>query len=66
MTALTKLSYSIKEFSDTTGISVDVLRRHIDGKTDTPLVVSYPSAKGMITAAEGERWLASLPTERAS
>lgn len=66
MTALTKLSYSIKEFSEVTGISQDVLRRHIDGRTSTPLIASFPSAKGMILATEGERWLASLPTERDS
>lgn len=62
---LTKLSYSVKEFAEITGISEDILKRHINGETDTPLVVSYPSAKRMITAAEGERWLASLPKERA-
>ena len=59
-----RLSYSIKEFSEKTGISIDVLKRHIDGHTDTPLTVSYPSAKGMILAVEGQRWLESLQNER--
>lgn len=57
-------AYSLKEFSELYGISLDVLKRHIEGLTDTPLEVSYPSAKGMIDAAEGDRWFKSLPKER--
>lgn len=56
-----KLSYSVKEFSELTGVSIDVLRRHIDSGS---LVASYPSAKAMIAAAEGKRWLESLPNEK--
>lgn len=59
-----RLSYSIKEFSDITGISQDVLMRHINGFTDTPLEVFYPSAKAMIDAEEGARWRKTLPNEK--
>lgn len=56
-----KFSYSVKEFSDRTGISVDILRRHIKAGT---LVAAYPSEKAYITHTEGQRWLDSLPAEQ--
>lgn len=62
-TTLDKLAYTIPNFAAAVDMSVEAVRTQIrDGR----LVPSYPNSKPIITRAEGERWLASLPAERAS
>lgn len=58
---LDKLSYTIPKFVEATGISREVITAHIKANN---LVLSYPSTRGVILRAEGERWLASLPAEK--
>lgn len=63
---LTKLAYDLDEFAEAVSLSKAQIRKHINGAAQPVLVPSYSGAKPIITLAEGERWLASLPTERAS
>jgi len=58
---LDKLAYSIPNFAEAVDLSVDTIRKHIDAGN---LVPSYPNSKPIITRAEGERWLKSLPAEK--
>lgn len=61
---LDKLAYSIPNFATAVDLSVDTVRKAID---HGDLIPSYPTKAGrkpIITKAEGERWLGSLPTER--
>jgi len=56
--SLTKLAYSLDEVADAVSLSKAQLRKHIDAGD---LVPSYSGTKPLITKAEGERWLSSLP-----
>lgn len=58
---LEQLAYSIPSFAKAVDLSVSAVREHID-RGD--LVPSYPNSKPIITRAEGERWLRSLPNEK--
>ncbi|HEY4267564.1 MAG TPA: hypothetical protein VGM94_05165 [Galbitalea sp.] len=58
---LDKLAYSIPNFAEAVDLSVTTIRDHIDAGN---LVPSYPNSKPIITRAEGERWLRSLPAEK--
>lgn len=59
---LDKLAYSIPNFAKAVDLSVTTVREAIQSGD---LVASYPAKmKPLITKAEGERWLASLPSER--
>lgn len=60
---LDKLAYSIPNFAKAVDLSVEAVRQQI---RDGALVPSYPNSKPLISKAEGERWLASLPSERAT
>lgn len=62
-TTLEKLAYSIPNFAAAVDLSVSSIREAID-KGD--LIPSYSNSKPIITKAEGERWLTSLPSERRS
>lgn len=62
-TELDKLAYSIPNLAAAVDLSVDTVRKHIDAGN---LVPSYPNSKPIITRAEAQRWLNSLPAERAS
>jgi hypothetical protein len=57
---LSKLAYSLDEFAEAVSLSKAQLRKHIDAGD---LVPSYSGSKPLITRAEGERWLATLPAE---
>ena len=58
---LEKLAYTIPNFAAAVDLSVTSIRDHIDAGN---LVPSYPNRKPIITKAEGERWLRTLPNER--
>lgn len=58
---LEKLAYSIPNFAKAVDMSVESVRQQIAAGN---LVPSYPNSKPLITRAEGERWLKSLPAER--
>lgn len=58
---LTQLAYSIPNFAKACDISVTTVREHIDHGN---LIPGYVNTKPIISKAEGERWLASLPSER--
>lgn len=58
---LDKLAYSIPNFAKAVDLSVEAVRQQI---RDGALVPSYPNSKPLISRAEGERWLKSLPSER--
>lgn len=59
---LDKLAYSLEEFADVVSLSYAQLLRHI---ARNELVPKYSGRKPLITRAEGERFLRSLPEERA-
>lgn len=54
-----KLSYSVREAADATGLSVDTIRAAI--RTGR-LEARYPTSKGVILATELDRWLEAAPT----
>lgn len=60
---LDKLAYSIPNFAKAVDLSVSTVREQIEKGN---LVPSYPNSKPIISRVEGERWLASLPAERAA
>jgi len=60
---LDKLAYSIPNFAKAVDLSVQSVRNLIEAGD---LVPSYANSKPLITRAEGERWLDSLPPERKS
>ncbi len=59
---LDKLAYSLEEFAEAVSLSYSQLLRHIERNE---LVARYSGRKALITRAEGERFLRSLPEERA-
>lgn len=59
---LDKLAYTIDNFALAVDMSKQAVRNQIDAGN---LVVSYPNRRPIITREEGERWLRSLPNERA-
>lgn len=59
---LDKLAYSMDEFASAVSLSKEFIRQQIVADKLTP---SYAGAKPLITREEGERWLRSLPPERA-
>ena len=59
---LDQLAYSIAHFAKAVDLSETTVRNAIDRNELIPV---YPGVKkGLITRAEGLRWLESLPTER--
>ena len=58
-----KLSFSLDSLSEVTGISVDILQRHIKANN---LIARYPSSRPVIERADALAWLRALPTERPS
>jgi hypothetical protein len=61
-TTLDKLAYSIPNFAEAVDLSVTTIRLAIDRGE---LKCGYPTPrKPVITKAEGERWLASLPSDK--
>lgn len=59
---LDKLAYTIPNFAIVVDMSVEAVRQQIrDGR----LIPGYPNTRPLISKTEGERWLASLPSERA-
>lgn len=57
---LEKLAYSLDEFAEVVSLSKMQLRRHIERNE---LVPKYSGTKPLITRAEGERFLRSLPDQ---
>lgn len=60
---LDKLAYTLPNFAAAVDVSLTVIRDAINAGD---LVPSYPSTRPVITREEGERWLKSLPTEKAN
>lgn len=60
---LEKLAYTLQEFAEAVSLSDEQLRYHIKRNE---LVPRYSGTKPLITVAEGERFLRSLPEERVS
>lgn len=60
---LTKLAYSLDEFAEAVSLSKAQLRKHMDRGE---LVPSYSGTKPIIPLSEAQRFLETLPTERAS
>ena len=60
-TTLDKLAYSLDEFASAVSVHKNTIRNAIDAGD---LVPAYVGSKPLITRAEGERWLRSLPAER--
>lgn len=60
---LSKLAYSVDEFAELVSLSKSSIQKAI---ARGELVPAYSGTKPLITRAEGERWLGSLPAERAS
>lgn len=58
---LDKLAYSLEDFAAAVSLSDEQLRFHIKRNE---LVPRYSGAKPIITAAEAERFLHSLPYEK--
>jgi hypothetical protein len=63
MSTLDKLAYTIPNFAAAVDMSVDTIRKHIEAGR---LVPSYPNSRPVITKTEGQRWLDSLPAEKAA
>lgn len=59
---LEKLAYSLEEFAEVVSLSYAQLMRHI---ARDELVPKYSGRKPLITRAEGQRFLDSLPEARA-
>lgn len=57
------LAYSIPNFAKAVDLSVEKVRQRV---RSGELVASYVDSKPLIMREEGERWLRSLPAERAS
>ena len=55
-----RLSYTVAELVEATGISRSVIFEHIKANRLTP---RYPTTRPVFTRAEVEAWLASLPTD---
>lgn len=60
VSVLSKLAYSLDEFAEAVSLSKAQLRKHIERGE---LVPAYSGTKPLITRAEGERWLSTLPAE---
>ena len=58
-----KAAYTITEFAKSVSLSVDQVRKHIDGILLPQLLASYSGTKPLITDAERTRWLSELPNE---
>jgi hypothetical protein len=56
-----KSAYTLTEFAESVSISIDQVRKHIDGLIPPLLEPSYSGTKPLITADERTRWLAELP-----
>jgi DNA-binding transcriptional MerR regulator len=61
MKARDRVSYSIRESAEATGVSVDTIRRAI---RVGHLVPRYPTARGVLFADELRAWIENSPTER--
>ncbi|UXZ57050.1 hypothetical protein [Curtobacterium sp. Arg-1] len=64
MNTLEKLAYSIPNFATAVDLSVDTIRKAIDSGDLIPAYPTKAGRKPIISKTEGERWLASLPSER--
>lgn len=65
----TRISYSIKDAAEATGISVDIIKRAIrsgDLKTHRPVVAKREIAKDFIAHIDLERWATGKTAEVAS
>lgn len=58
---LDKLAYSLPNFAKAVDLSVDTVRKAIE-RGD--LIPGYPNSKPIVSKAEGERWLSTLPAEK--
>lgn len=58
---LDKLAYTIPNFANAVDLSTSSI---YDAIKAGDLVPVYPNRRPLISKAEGERWLASLPSER--
>jgi hypothetical protein len=56
-----KSAYTLTEFAESVSISIDQVRKHIDGRLTPLLEPSYSGTKPLITAEERSRWLSELP-----
>lgn len=63
MTPKDRVSYSLREAAEATGVSVDTIKRAIRAGN---LVPRYVTSKGVIFADELRAWVENSPTERAS
>ena len=63
MTAKERVSYSLREAAEATGVSVDTIKRAIRAGN---LVPRYPTSHGVLLEAELRLWIENSPTERAS
>lgn len=58
-----RLAYTVQEFAAATGLGVTTIR---DAIKKNEIVPSFVGTKPLISRREGERWIESLPAERAS
>jgi len=63
MNAKDRVSYSLREAAEATGVSVDTIKRAIRAGN---LVPRYPTSHGVLLEAELRAWVENSPTERAS
>ena len=58
-----KAAYTLAEFAESVSLSVDQVRKHIDGVLPPLLEPQYSGTKPLITESERQRWLSELPKE---
>ena len=63
MSTKDRVSYSLREAAEATGVSIDTIRRAIRAGH---LVARYPTSHGVLFADELRAWIEDSPTERAS
>lgn len=62
MSPIAPLAYSLEDFAEACGVSLSTIKNEIN---DGNLTKSYIRGKPVITAAEADRYMASLPSEAA-
>ena len=62
MTTKDRVSYSIPEAAEATGVSIDTIKRAIRAGR---LVARYPTSRGVLLCDELRDWIENSPTERA-